>query len=186
MKRGETESDPFGLPSGYAFVSVAEIQAPRVPDYSEVKDRVRAAVQREKAFARARSVAQDLRRRAEANGLDKAAQALGLVRKETPSLTGRGQALGDLGTSAALERAVFALPEKVLSDPLEAPGGVAVVRVLEKKAFDPVAFEKEKAALVASLREQRRQELFRSYMDAARRRNPVQRHVETFRRVIAG
>jgi peptidyl-prolyl cis-trans isomerase D len=186
MKRGETESDPFGVTAGYAFISVAEIQAPRVPDFTEVKDRVRTAVQREKAFARARDVAREVRRRAETSGLDKAAQGLGLVRKETQGLVGRGQGLGDMGTSAGLEHAVFALPENTLSEPLDAPSGVAVVRVLERKAFDPAAFEKEKAALVASLREERRQELFRSYMGEARRRNPVQRHVETFRRVITG
>ena len=186
MKRGETASDPFSLPSGYAFISLAEVQPPRLPELAEVQDKVRAALQREKAVERARAAALDLRARAETLGLDKAAPALGLVRKETPELVGRGQPLGDLGSSSALEEAVFALPEKTLSEPLETPAGVALVRVLEKKAFDPVAFEKEKDTFIATLRDQRRQELFRAYLAEARKRHPVQRHVETFRRVMAG
>jgi peptidyl-prolyl cis-trans isomerase D len=186
LKRGETEPDPFGLPTGYAFVSLAEIQASRLPDLNEVKDKVRAALLREKAFARARGTAADLRARAESAGLDKAAAGLGLVRKETPALVGRGQPLGDLGSSSALDAAVFALPDKALSEPIEAPSGVAIVRVLEKKPFDPAAFEKEKASLLAQLRQQRRGELFRAYLAEARKRHPVQRHAETFKRVMAG
>jgi parvulin-like peptidyl-prolyl isomerase len=94
--------------------------------------------------------------------------------------------MGDLGTSAALEAAAYALPEKTLSDPLPVPGGMAIIRVLEKKAFDPAAFEKEKAQLLTSLRAERRQELFRAYLEEARRRFPVQRHVDVYRRAMNG
>lgn len=185
LKRGETEPDPFALPTGYAFISLAEIQASRLPDFAEVKDKVRPKLQRERAFAKAAATAQDLRARAEASGLDKAASGLGLVRKET-GLVGRGQPLGDLGTSAALEAALFALAEKTLSEPVEAPGGMAVLRVLEKKPFDPAAFEKERAALIASLRQQRRGELFRAFVVEARKRHPGKRNAEAYKRVVAG
>jgi hypothetical protein len=59
-----------------------------------------------------------------------------------------------------------------------------VIRILEKKPFDPAAFEKEKASLIASLRQQRREELFRSFMQEARKRVTVQRNVEALRRVM--
>ena len=69
----------------------------------------------------------------------------GLVRKETPALTGRGQPLADLGTGGALEEAAFSLPEKTLSDPVRATAGWAVLRVLEKKPFDAAELAKQKA-----------------------------------------
>ena len=60
-----------------------------------------------------------------------------------------------------------------------------MIRVTEKKAFDPAAFEKDKGSLIASLRSQRREELFRSFMQEARKRVTVQRNVEAFKRAMA-
>ena len=185
LKRGETEPEPFQVPTGYVFISVQEIQAPRPAEFKEVQDRVKADLQREKAFEAARVKAADLKARAASAPLEKAAAGLQLVRKETPGLISRGQAMGDLGTSVALDEAAYALEPNVLSDPIRVPGGWAVVRVTEKKAFDPAAFAKDKTSLIASLRSQRREELFRSYMQEARKRVTVQRNVEAFRRVMA-
>ena len=185
IKRGETEPEPFPLPMGYAYISLQEVQAARPADFKEVQDRVKADLQREKAEEAARTRAVEVKARAESAGLEKAATAVGLVRKATDALVARGQPLGDLGTSAALDAAAYTLPENVLSDPIPVPGGFALVRVLEKKFFDPAAFDKEKATLVTSLRQQRREELFRSFMQEARKRVTVQRHAEAFRRVTA-
>jgi peptidyl-prolyl cis-trans isomerase D len=184
MKRAETEGDPFPVSGGYAFISLAEVQPSRPPELKEVQDKVRADLKRARALEKAKATAIDLQARAEKDGLEKAAASLSLLRKETPGLVGRGQPMGDLGTSAALDREAYALPEKVLSDPIPVSGGLAVLRVLEKKPFDPAAFEKEKPQLLTSLREERKQELFRAYMEEARRRFPIQRHVEAYRRVM--
>jgi peptidyl-prolyl cis-trans isomerase D len=186
LKRGETEPEPFPLPTGYAFISVQEVQPPRAADFKEVEERVKADLREERALQAARTRAAEVKARAESAGLEKAAAAAGLVRKETPGLVSRGQPLGDLGTSASLDEAAYALPEKALSDPIRVPGGWAVMRVLEKKAFDPAAFEKDKLSLIASLRQERREELFRAFMQEARKRVTVQRHVDAFRRVMAG
>ena len=59
------------------------------------------------------------------------------------------------------------------------------MRVLEKKAFDPAAFEKEKPSVIASLRQERKEQLFRAYMQEARRRVTVERNVEAFRRTMS-
>ncbi len=185
LKRGETEPEPFALPTGYAFISVDEVQPPRAAQLKEVQDRVKSDLQAEKASEAARLKGAEVRARAEGAGLDQAAAALGLVRKETPGLVSRGQPLGDLGSSAALEEAAYALPEKTLSDPLRVPSGWAVVRVLEKKAYDSAAFEKDKASLIASLRQERKEELFRAFMQEARKRITVQRNAAAFKRVMA-
>ncbi len=184
LKKGELEKEPFGLAQGFAFISLFEIQAPRAPELKEVQDRVRADVEGDKAQERARVVAHDLRARAQKVGLDKAAQALGLVRKETPNLSSRGQALGDLGTSASLDQAAFDLAEKALSQPIPVPTGVALVRVTEKKAYDPAEYAKQKDGLLLSLRQERKRQLFEAFLDEARKRVQIERRSEVFRRVV--
>jgi peptidyl-prolyl cis-trans isomerase SurA len=143
-----------------------------------VQARVKADLAKERAAERARQRAADLRARAEKDGLEKAAAGLGLVRKETPTPVGRGMALGDLGASMALEQAAYELPVGGLSEPVRVGAGFAVLRVLEKKPFDPATFAKEKDAVAASLRDARRQQLFRAYMTQARQRFPVERRAD--------
>jgi peptidyl-prolyl cis-trans isomerase D len=184
MKPGQTEKEGFALPQGAAFVSLAEVQPPRTPTLADVHDKVRADLVDEGAFERARAAAAAVKAKAEKDGLEKAASAAGLVRKETPSLTGRGQPLGDLGTGAVLEEAAFSLPERQLSDPVRTSAGWAVVGVLEKKPFEPAAYASQKGEIAASLRQQKQQELFRAFLTAARDRYEITRNAKAYARAL--
>ena len=196
MKPGAVEKEGFALPQGAAFIALAEVQPSRLPELDEVRDAVRADIVRERALQKALELAALVRTRAEKQGLERAAAAFSLVRKETPSLTGRGQPLGDLGRGLALEQAAFSLPEGELSEPVRAPGsagpgepegrsgGWALVRVLERQGFEPAAFEDEKPRLVASLRDQKRAQAFQAYIAAAQERYTVRRHNEAYRRAL--
>ena len=124
-----------------------------------------------------------MRARAEREGLEKAALAFKLVRKETPAAVGRGQAIGELGEGAPVEEAAFSLPEKSLSAPVRTAAGFAILRVLERKAIDPVAFAQQKASVEESLRQQRRDQLFQAYMNQARDRYAIERNPEAMRRL---
>jgi peptidyl-prolyl cis-trans isomerase D len=184
MKAGETEKEGFSLPQGAAFIALAEIQPARSPELEEVAERVLEDLAQEAALERARATAAEVRAKAEKLGLEKAAAAASLVRKETPALTGRNQPLGDLGSGMALEHAAFALPEKTLSEPVRTPTGWAVLRVLEKKPFDAAELERQKAQVRASLRQQRQSELFRAFLTAARDRYPIDRNAAAYRRAL--
>jgi peptidyl-prolyl cis-trans isomerase D len=184
LKPGQAEKEGFGLPQGAAFVSLAEIQPSRAPGLEDVRDRVRGDLVDEGAFARARAAAAAVQAKAETLGLEKAAAAASLVRKETPALTARGQALGDLGTGGALEEAAFSLPENTTSDPVRTSSGWAVLRVLEKKPFDAAELAKQKSQVAASLRRQKQSELFRAFVVEARDRYEVTRHAQAWRRAL--
>jgi peptidyl-prolyl cis-trans isomerase D len=184
LKPGESEKEGFSVPQGAAFVALAEVQPAHAAELKDVQERVRSELVLEGALAKARESAGELRAKAETQGLEKAATALGLVRKETPSLTGRGQPLGDLGTGLGLEEAAFALPEKTLSAPVRTAAGWAVLRVLEKKPFDAAELQRQKPALRAALRQQRQQELFRAFLVAARDRYEITRNAEAYRRAV--
>jgi parvulin-like peptidyl-prolyl isomerase len=145
---------------------------------------VRADLVEERAFEKAKAAAEEVKTKATSATLDKAAAAVGLVRKETQGLTGRDQPLGDLGTSAALEAVAFSISEKTLSDPVRVPAGYAIIRVLEKKAFDPAEFAKQKGSIASSLRQQKKSELFQAYMSQARERVTIDRLPEAYKRVV--
>jgi peptidyl-prolyl cis-trans isomerase D len=184
LSKGEVEKEAFPVPQGFAFVAVAEIQPPRAAELKEVHDRVKADLVEEGARDKARTVCSDLRLKAVGQGLEKAAGGAGLVRKETPALVGRGQPLGDLGTSVSFDEAAFGLAVKDLSGPLAVPAGYALVRVLEKQGFDPAGLEQQRDAIAAGLRAQKQGELFQAFIDQARKRFVVERHADVFRRVV--
>jgi peptidyl-prolyl cis-trans isomerase D len=185
LQRGETESDQIPVSAGQAFIGLPEVVPSKLPELAEARDKVKETLVKERSLERARALAADVRARAEREGLEKAATALGLVRKETPSLVGRGDPLGDLGANRPLEEAAFSLPEKTLSEPLPVASGYAVLRVLERKPFDPAAFAIQKTQITSDLRQQRQDQLFRSYMNRARERYPVARRPAAMQRILS-
>jgi peptidyl-prolyl cis-trans isomerase D len=184
MRPGQVEKEGFAVRQGAAFVALDEVQPPRLPELKEVHDKVRDDIVEQRALDEARALAESIKQNAEKVGLEKAASAVGLVRKETPQLTGRGQPLGDLGTGFALERAVYSLPEKAVSEPVRVSGGWAVVRVLEKKTPTPAELAGQRERVAASLREQKRAELFRAFLQEARDRYTITRNADAYRRAI--
>jgi peptidyl-prolyl cis-trans isomerase D len=183
LKNGETATEPLAATSGYVFISLAEVKPPRVPELAEVEGRVKTDVLRKKALDLARQRAEEVRAKAGA-GLDKAASALGLTRKETTEHVHRGEPFGDVvGAGAGLEDAAFNASSGQLSEPVAVANGYVVFRVTEKKPFDVGAFEKEKGPVAATLRAQKRQELFAAYMAQARQRIPIERRPDVLRRI---
>ncbi len=182
LSPGGVSREPFRVPKGIVFVGVAEIEPSRLAELKEAEAQVRKALIDVKAYEQALSLARELQARAEREGLEKASKALGLTRKETPSLVGRGQPLGELGASVSLEK-VYELPEKTISEPLRVATGYAVVSVLEKKAFDAAAFAKEREALIASATANARRQMFDAYLGQLTRRFPVER-TEAFRTAL--
>ncbi len=184
MKKGQTEKEGFSLPQGAAFISLLDVQPARAAELKDVRDKVKADLVEERALDEARALASSVKAKAESAGLDKAAAAAGLVRKETPQLTGRGQPLGDLGTGKLLEDAAFALPEKTLSDPVRTGAGWALLRVLEKKTTDAADLARQRPQVGASLRERKRSELFRAFLASARERYTITRNAKAYRRAL--
>ncbi|MBN2370709.1 MAG: peptidylprolyl isomerase [Vicinamibacteria bacterium] len=181
---GQAHPEPFAVPRGYAFIALAEIQPSRLPDLADVKGEVQRDLERSLALDMARTRAQEVRQRVQKEGLTKAAKAFGLERRETAGLVGRGQALGDLGSSFAIEKAVFSLEPNELSDPVRVASGFAVLRVTEKTPFDPESFDRQKASIEESLLNRRRRQLFQSFLDQSWRRFSVER-TAAYRKVMA-
>ena len=185
LKPGETKREPFAAQRGTVFISLASVEPSHLPELKGVEAQVRADLVESGSQQKALELARQLNVRAQSEGLDKAARALGLTRKETPALVGRGQPLGELGANALLEQTVFALEEKKISEPARVAAGYAVVSVLEKKPFDAAAFAKNKDSLADSLRTDARQRVFQAFLAQAAERYGVER-TAAFRSVLSG
>ena len=184
LKQGEVEKEAYPLPQGAAFFALAEVVPAHAPKLEEVRDKVRSDIVEETALEQARALAASVKAKAETVGLEKAASAAGLVRKETPQLTGRGQALGELGTGLALDETAFSLPEKTLSAPVRTASGWAVLRVLEKKTASLNELAQQREQVAAALRDRKRSELFRAFLVEARERYKITRHPKAYQRAV--
>jgi peptidyl-prolyl cis-trans isomerase D len=183
LKAGQTARDAYPAGAGAAFFRVDEILPAKIPDLSEVRDRVRADALKAKAKERARAVAATVSAASRASTLARAAAAQKLERRESGGLLARAQAFSGIPTSEAFETAAFALEPGVVSDPIETAAGFAVVRVVEKKQSDRAAFEAQKDSLRESLARQRKQEFFQSYMQTLIDRYPVERNAQAMARL---
>ncbi len=184
LKPGEAEKEAYPLPQGAAFFSLDQVLPAHLPTLAEVHDKVRDDIVEETAFAEARALVATVRTKAERAGLEKAAAAAGLLRKETPQLTGRGQPLGELGSGLELDQVAFSLPEQALSEPVRTSSGWAVLQVLERKVADAAELARERPQVAATLREQMRQELFRAFLNDARDRYQITRNPKAYQRAI--
>jgi peptidyl-prolyl cis-trans isomerase D len=178
LKPKETSKDAFPAGGGAAFVRLEEVLPPKVPELAEVKDDVKKDLIKVLAREKAREAAKALAAEAERTDLTRAAAKAKLTRVETKGLVGRDQAFTEIPQNSLLEDQIFDLPEKKLSGPIDAPMGVAVVKVLEKKVSDETALAQQREAIRDSLIAAKKDRLFSSYLQTLPDRYPISRNAE--------
>jgi len=158
---------------GWVVYRVAKIRPAGILPYAEAKDEAIDLAKRAKALESLRSELDGKRPTLAGGAL--AGQAAGLGgTAQTVADHRRGTAIQGVGMAPRLEDAVFATaangltPAVVIGD-----RGVAVARVTGKKAFDPAAYAKEKAALRDSMVREEMQQLISSMITEAKRENPI-------------
>jgi peptidyl-prolyl cis-trans isomerase D len=168
---------------GFAFITLAEIQAPHTPKLEEVKAKVRDDVIRLKSVELARAKAQAVSQ-AKAN-FAAAAKAAGVEVKKT-ELIARGTALPDVGVSGVVDQAVFALNQGDVSAPIATDTAVVVAHVLEKQTGTPEGLAAEQESLRDQLLQQNRQEFFAAYMTKAKTKMKIVVNEATVKQLIGG
>ncbi len=170
LKKGEVSSHAVSTPRGPAFVKVADVKAPGIPDFAEVKAKVAADVQKDRAEQKAVAGAQPLK--AELAGgtkLEDIAKKFGTT-VQTSAEFAKGAPVPSLGSSSALSDEVFRTAVGQAGGPVwVGPQGVVLFRVASKSEFDPAAFERQKGTIRESLRQQEAQKLIQA--ELARRRS---------------
>jgi len=178
LKEKETSKDGFQAGAGAAFIRLDQIQAPKIPDFAEVKEEVRQDLIKASAREKARQAARALLSDAAKTDLTRAASRAKLKRVETKGLVGREQVFSEISPKGNLEAEAFSLPEKQLSDPIDVPGGVVVVRLIEKQTSDESALVQQKDSIRQSLIAAKKDRLFSSYLQKLTERVPITRNAE--------
>ncbi len=169
---------------GWAFLTVTGTQAPRLPTLDEAKDKVREDVTKQKAkdlaLQKATAAAATLKGAAD---WTKAAKAAG-VEVKTTELLARESPLPEIGVSAAVDAAAFALGAGAVSEPIVTDNAVVVVKVVERKQPTPAEVSAGRSLLREEMLNDRRGRFFAAYMQKAKAKMQIEVNRENVRRVI--
>jgi peptidyl-prolyl cis-trans isomerase D len=179
----DTVSGSLRTQRGFAFIALAEVQAPHAPKLEEVKAKVREDVIRKKAVELAKSKAAAVSQSKAAFAA--AAKAAG-VEVKTTELIGRGTALPEVGVSGVVDDAVFALPQGAVSQPIPTDTAVVVAHVVEKQAGTQDGLKAERDSIKSELLQNTRQEFFAAYMSKAKAKMKITINEATVKALIGG
>ena len=169
---------------GYAFFTVTDKQAPRLPKLEEVRERVREDVIKEKAKELARQKAEAVAASLKgAEDFVKASKAAG-VEAKTTELVPRDSPLPDIGASAEVDKVAFTLPVGAVSDPIPTDNGIAIVKVLERSKPAPADLASGRDALRTEMLNERRGRFFSAYMTKAKQGMKIEVNRDTLQRVL--
>jgi peptidyl-prolyl cis-trans isomerase D len=159
------------IKNGFAVPSLVERREPRIPDLSEVKDKVAERVKQEKARGQLEQTARDIAGSANsAADLDAAAKKLGLEAKPLPSYR-LGTPLAEAGTSPEADNAINALKEgEITKTPIKIGETWVVVGVTKRKEADLAEFAKQRDSLIKTTLDTRRSDVFEDYVAALKSR----------------
>lgn len=184
MKEGDVEG-PVQTSRGFAFISLVSKQDPYVPQLSEVKERVRDEVVKQKARDLSQQKAAELAAKLKsAPDFEKAAKAAG-VEPKTTELIARDSPLPDVGAAPAVVEAAFKLPVGATSDPIATDNGSVIIRVLEKKEVTPTELAAAKDKFREELLGDRRNRFFSAYMMKAKQKMKIEVNREALQRVVS-
>ncbi len=152
---------------GYFLFRVTEKIASHLPELAAVADKVRDAVRLEKASAKAKEKAEELRAKLAGSSLQQVAEAEQLEVKETGPLAQASGWIPGLGVSTELKDAAFALTtEAPVAPTVFSVGGKQVVAVLKERITPADSeFDSQKDDLVRQLETVRRNEVMTKFFE---------------------
>jgi len=162
-------SDPISISRGYVILSVNKIVPAHQGTFAEVRERVLADYQKEKAQQLAQQKAQELAKALKSGQpFDRAAKSLGLAVKTTDPLTRTSQ-FGDLGSASDVD-AAFDMSLGQIGGPVQLNGNWVVYQVKAKQGVNPADFAKAKADLAKEILNDKKTAAFEAFHNALEKR----------------
>ena len=172
-------SSPIVTPVGVVILKTTEVIPAGVPPLAEIRDKVAAAVKRQKAemvaLERAKQIAAD----AQAGDFAAAAKKAGAMTGETARFS-RSKPAEKLPGDAML--AALSTQAGQLSAPVKAPQGVYVVKVLERVPPDMGGLAAERDKIHKEVLVQKQSLAWESWINGARANSKVETHLPASRR----
>jgi peptidyl-prolyl cis-trans isomerase D len=171
-------SSPIYTYTGAGLAQLQKVEAERPAKLEEVKDQVEKDIldglKKERALEKLREL------RAKLKGDWNAEAGKLKLEYKTVEAHKHEQYLSMIGESPEIDRLVFTLPLKQVSDPVPVDEGYAIFRVLERKETTRADFDKVKATERDSLLEQKKNKFLQSFMVQAREEKKVRVNYDLF------
>jgi len=163
-------STPVKTPAGFVVLRVVEPLPAAVPPLAEVRDRVAAAVKREKAEAQALEKARRIIAETKDGDLATAAKAAGATVGESPRFS-RARPAERLHGDAML--AALKTPVGRLSEPVKTPQGYYVLKPVERVPPDMSALAAERDKIAAEVLSRKQGQAWEAWLAGARARAKI-------------
>lgn len=174
-----------GIKGGFAIPMLVEKKDPRIPEFDEVKTKVAEArkqeIAKQQLEQKAKEIASSLNTPAD---IKAAAEKAGFV-SETSETFKLGSALGEAGTSPALDEALNALKSgEVTKVPVKVGEKWIVLGVTNRKNADLAAFASERNDLMSTMLSARQNQVFEDYITAAQNRMKQDGKIKIYQDVL--
>lgn len=139
----------------------------------QVADQIEAELRTRARQARVAEMAPRFREAVQREGLAAAAGSLGLEVVATGWFTRQNNIPG-IGSGTPVAGAAFGLDQGQLAGPVEGPRGLYFIQLLEKRPYDPAAFERERASLREQLKVAEMRSTFNTWFEDLREKAEVE------------
>lgn len=142
-------SDIIELPNGYYILRLKDKKASYIPEYEEIKDKVKEAYINKEAFSLAKKEAEKNQKLikediAKGKTFKEAVESLSLKAQLTEFFKRNSDYVTGIGKSPDFVQSAFSLKEKEVSEPVKAPKGYSLIAIEELKPIDEETFTKDK------------------------------------------
>ena len=163
--------DRTGIKGGFAIPMLIEKKDPRIPEFDEIKTNVGEVLKQQRAKEQLEQKSKELAASVNsAADLKAAAEKAGFA-ADTAEAHKLGSALGDAGTSPALDDALYALKNgEVTKSPTKVGNSYIVLGVTNRKEADLAEFAKQKETLRQTMLSGKQSQIYEDYISAVQQR----------------
>ena len=174
-----------GVKGGFAIPMLIEKKEPRTPTFEEVKSRVAQMVKNQRAKEQLEQKAKEIAGAAGSVAELKAAAEKAGFEVATEKDYKLGSPLGKVGTSPALDEAVYALKTgEVTKSPLKVGGDFVVLGVADRHEADLAEFAKQREQLTQSMLSSKQSQVYEDYISAVQQRMKQEGKIKVYTEVL--
>lgn len=174
-----------GIKNGFAVPMLVEQRAPRIPEFDEVKDKVRDAVKEDKAKTQLEQKAKDLVASAKTPGeLKAAAERLGLEAKAEANYR-IATPLGDAGSSVLIDDPLYKAKAGDVLQPIFLNQNYLVIGVNKRTDADLTEYAKQRDSLMQTALTERKNQVFLDYLESVKTRMDQAGKIKIYKDVLA-
>jgi peptidyl-prolyl cis-trans isomerase D len=174
-----------GVKGGFAIPMLVEKKEPRTPNFEEVKSKVAQVVKQQRAKEQLEQKAKEIAGSAGSVAELKAAAEKAGFEVASEKDYKLGSTLGKVGTSPALDEAVYALKTgEVTKRPLKVGENLVVLGVADRNEADLAEFAKQREQLTQSMLSSKQSQVYEDYISAVQQRMKQEGKIKVYSDVL--